>query len=108
MRGYDRPQSDDADLGEPRAASTGQPSDQADQGAGRGGTQRTLAAVRADVQRSGPALDSAGAVAESLAVDGAVHGAQRADVLRAVGLQPFVPLVPGSELGRAELRPLDL
>ena len=30
---------------------------------------------------SGPALDSAGAVAESLALDGAVHGAQRADVL---------------------------
>src|SRR5579864_5165100 len=49
---------------------------------------------RTDVQRSGPALDPAGAVVESLTLDGAVHGAQRADVLRAVGLQPVVPLVP--------------
>ena len=44
MRGYDRPQSDDVNVGKPGAASTGQASDQADQGAGRGGTQRTLAA----------------------------------------------------------------
>ena len=40
----------DADLGESRAASPGQTSDQADQGVGRGGVQRTLAAIRADVQ----------------------------------------------------------
>ena len=45
---------------------------------------------------------------KSLAADGAVHGAQRADVLRAAGLQPVVSLVPRPELGRAELRPFHL
>ena len=73
MRGYDLPQSTMLTLSEPRTASASQASDQADQAAGRGGTQRTLAAVRADVQRSGPAVDSTRAVAEGLALDGAIH-----------------------------------
>ena len=34
----------------------------------------------------GPALDPAGAGAQGLAADGALDGAQRADVLRATGL----------------------
>src|SRR5208282_3222197 len=42
--------------------------------------QGTLAIVRADVQRGGPTLDPAGAIVESLALDVALHGAQRADV----------------------------
>src|ERR1039458_5679641 len=41
---------DDADFGKPREAGTGQPSDQADQAAGRSGAQRALAVVRAEVQ----------------------------------------------------------
>jgi hypothetical protein len=65
MRGLRSATDDDADLGESRAASTGQAPDQADQGAGRGRAQRTLAIVRTDVQRSGAAVDPAGAVAES-------------------------------------------
>src|SRR6266480_3376909 len=73
--------SHDVNVGKRRAAGAGQASDQADQAAGRGSTQRTLAAVLTDVQRSGPAVDSAGAVAEGFALDGAVYGAQRADVL---------------------------
>ena len=54
------------------------------------------------------AVDPARAAAEGLAADGAVHRAQRADVLRAARLQPVVPLVPRYGCGRAELRPFDL
>src|SRR5471032_277942 len=65
---------------------------------------RAVADVRRDVQRAGEAVDSAGASAESVALDGAVHAAQRADVLRAARLQPALSLVSRHEHGRAELR----
>ena len=45
---------------------------------GRGSAQAALAGVRSDVQHGGTAVDPARAVAEGLAADGVVQGAQRA------------------------------
>ena len=48
--------------------------------------QGLSAEFRPDVQRDRKAVDSARAPAQSLAADGAVHGAQRAAVVRAARL----------------------
>jgi hypothetical protein len=68
MRGYDRPQATMSTLVNPeQRVPANHPIKLIKQLAGSG-IQRTLAAVRTDVQRSGPTLDSAGAVAEGLAL----------------------------------------
>ena len=84
----------------PAAASTSWGKD-----AGGCRAEGTVWGIRRDVQRGGPTLDPAGATAQGICVDGAIHRAQRAAVLRAARLQPAVPLVPRHEYGREDLRP---
>ena len=53
--------------------------------------------ARPDVRGPWPGVDTAGASAESLSFDGAMLGAQRAAVLRTVGVGPAVQVVSGPE-----------
>lgn len=54
-----------------------------------GGAGPSFARVRSDVQHRGEAVDSARALVESLAADGAVHGEEQTAVLRITRLQPL-------------------
>src|ERR1035437_1450457 len=73
----------------------------ADPGHGGRGVQSTVEVVWADVSGLGPALDRAGKAAAGVAVAAAVFDPQRAVAKGATGIQPFVPLVRGTEWGGA-------
>ena len=61
--------------------------------------EATVAAIRQDVRKGGPPVDSAGAVVAGATVADVVFGAQRAAVDGREGLQHFVPVVCGAEFG---------
>src|SRR5258708_33366933 len=84
---------DDAEPGHTGKAGAGRPSSEAGEGSGGRSTADAVAGVRRDVQLGGPAVDPTGAVAEGDVADGVVHGAERADALRATRIQPAFPLV---------------
>ena len=73
MRGYDLPQSTMLTLVNPEQRVPAKHPIRLIKQLAEVALERTLAAVRADVQRSGPAVDSTRAVAEGLALDGAIH-----------------------------------
>src|ERR1700680_1489938 len=84
--------------GTPRARGS---SSAVDPGHGRGGVERIVAVVWADVSRLGAALELPGKASAGAAVAVAVFDSQRAAVDGAARIQPAVPLVRGTECGRA-------
>src|SRR5262249_54055435 len=62
---------------------------------------RRFEALRGPVLEHGPALGTSGEIVADAVAAGALHGAQRATLVGATGLQPLVPLVCGFEHGRS-------
>src|SRR4029079_14439439 len=85
------------------AAGAQRASNPADKENGRRGARIAVADTGRNVLDDWSSFDSTRATAQSDGADGALHGAQRATVLRAAQLQHVVPVVLGHGYDRARL-----
>ena len=97
-----QPADHDAGLHRPGGTRPNDPPSAHGQAAGRRGAQRTLADVRLDVRRERSPVYPARAPPEVNALNCAELGAERAGLLRGVGVQPAVPLVSRHVPDRAD------